>query len=178
MLLCAVPTITFYTYSCAISIPIAAVAHNKKKQRHPVYVVCVEEWEMLGGDVGGFPSGLAGMRSKLGVPFLYYMPYWCQSKNPYSNSTTYEMLTVEECGWECEYAFVKASQSKQFHVELFNKYKPLGMSNYEQDFMVTNFLKTNLYRTVLGEYQAWAQGLSDAAEATGVPVQFCMYECR
>lgn len=32
MLLCAVPTITFYTYSCALSIPIAAVAHNQKNE--------------------------------------------------------------------------------------------------------------------------------------------------
>ena len=34
----------------------------------------------------------------------------------------------------------------------FGSYKPLGMRNYEQDFMVTNFVKTNLYSTSLTEY--------------------------
>lgn len=35
-------------------------------------------------------------------------------------------------------------------------------------------LKTNLYRTNLSEYPAWAQGLNDAAQETEVPIQFCM----
>jgi hypothetical protein len=57
----------------------------------------------------------------------------------------WEFITTEDCGWDCEFTFVKGDQSKDFHVDLFTKYKPLGLSNYEQDFMVTNFLKTNLY---------------------------------
>ena len=77
-------------------------------------MVCVEEWEMLGGDVGGFPSGLAGMRSKLGVPFLYYMPYWCQGASQWANSS-WSFLTPDECGWDCLYSFVAARESAAFH---------------------------------------------------------------
>jgi hypothetical protein len=40
--------------------------------------------------------------------------------------------------------------------------------------MVTNFLKTNLYRTNLSEYVSWLTGLNAAAEETEVPIQFCM----
>ena len=102
------------------------------------------------------------------------MPYWCQSGNQFSNASQWEFLSVAECGWECDYTFIKGSQSKDFHVALFEQYKKVGLSNYEQDFMVTNFLKTNLYRTDLDAYEDWAVGLNEAAAATGVPVQFCM----
>lgn len=97
----------------------------------------------------------------------------CQSGNQFSNSS-WEFLRTDDCGWDCGYAFVKGAQSKQFHIELFERYKKLGMSNYEQDFMVTNFLKTTLYRQDLAAYEDWAVGLDQAAAVTGVPVQFCM----
>ena len=111
---------------------------------HAVYVWCVQEWEMVDY---AFPSGLEGMHSKLGVPFLYYMPYWCQSNHTTNTPSEkkWVFLDADDCGWECEYTFVRGAQSKAFHVELFNAYKgPKGMSNYEQDFMVTNFVRRRI----------------------------------
>ena len=136
---------------------------------HAVYVWCVADWSMI---PEAFPSGLEGLYKKLGVPFLYYMPYWCMDNH--THAPKWSFITTEDCGWECEYTFVRGEQSKDFHVELFTKYKPLGLSNYEQDFMVTNFLKTNLYRTNLTEYIQWAAGLNAAGEETQVPIQYCM----
>eukprot|EP00040_Diaphanoeca_grandis_P034999 m.218963 g.218963 ORF g.218963 m.218963 type:complete len:854 (+) comp33283_c0_seq1:365-2926(+) len=141
---------------------------------HAVYVWCVAEWDMV---ESSFPSGLAGMHTKLQVPFLYYMPYWCMNNHTTNTPSdqSWKYLTTENCGWDCEYTFVQSNQSKDFHVELFNTYKgQRGLSNYEQDFMVTNFLKTNLYRTNLTQYPEWAQGLNQAAKETEVPLQFCM----
>ena len=143
---------------------------------HPVYVWCVSEWSMVDY---AFPSGLEGMHAKLGLPFLYYMPYWCQDNHTThagSSEAKWGFLTQDECGWECEFTFVSGSQSEDFHVELFKEFKGAkGMSNYEQDFMVTNFLKTNLYRTNLTEYVDWARGLNAAAAQTQIPIQYCTH---
>ena len=137
---------------------------------HPVYVWCVADWSMLPDQ---FPSGLGGLYKKLDVPFLYYMPYWCMDNNT-ARTQEWTFLTQDDCGWECEFTFVRGQQSEAFHLALFNKFKPLGMSNYEQDFMVTNFVKTNLYSTNLTEYQDWAVGLNNAGRETEVAIQFCM----
>jgi hypothetical protein len=48
-----------------------------------------------------FPSGLSGMYKALGVPFLYYMPYWCMGTQ--TNDPKWKFLTVEDCGWGCGY---------------------------------------------------------------------------
>eukprot|EP01047_Picozoa_sp_COSAG01_P042685 COSAG01_NODE_3740_length_5746_cov_2.375421_6_plen_295_part_00 len=130
----------------------------------------VQDWSMIPEQ---FPSGLGGMYEKLGVPFLYYMPYWCMDNNT-ARTPEWEFITQEDCGWECKFTFVRGSQSEAFHLELFKKYKPLGMSNYEQDFMVTNFVKTNLYSTNLTEYPDWAMGLNQAGKQAQVAIQFCM----
>ena len=83
-----------------------------------------------------FPSGLSGLYDKLKVPFLYYMPYWCMDNNT-ARTDQWQFITPQDCGWECQFTFVRGNQSEAFHTELFTKYKPLGMSNYEQDFMVS-----------------------------------------
>ena len=141
---------------------------------HAVYVWCVSEWEMIPAQ---FPSGLHGMHQKLGVPFLYYMPYWCMDNHTThagGNEKQWNFLSQEDCGWPCKFTFIKGSQSHDFHSALFEHFKPLGLSNYEQDFMVTNFLKTKLYRTNLTEYALWASGLNEAAREASIPIQFCM----
>ena len=142
----------------------------------PVFVNCVDEWEML---PEAFPSGLEGVRAELdGAPFLYYMPYWCQNATQWQPTTVaselWDFLTHSECGWACEYALVDASQSLDFHAALFERYTQRGLAAFEQDFMVTSFLKTLLYRQRLDEYERWALGLGDAAERHSVPIQFCM----
>ena len=83
-----------------------------------------------------FPSGLSGLYDKLKVPFLYYMPYWCMDNNT-ARTDQWQFITPQDCGWEYQFTFVLGNQSEAFHTELFTKYKPLGMSNYEQDFMVS-----------------------------------------
>eukprot|EP01079_Euglenida_sp_SAG-EU17-18_P002275 gene2275-3135_t len=44
-------------------------------------------------------------------------------------------LTQDDCGWDCEFTFVRANESEGFHNKLFSRYKPLGLTGYEQDFM-------------------------------------------
>jgi hypothetical protein len=58
---------------------------------------------------------------QLGVPFLYYMPYWCMDNNT-ARTPKWEFLTQADCGWECEFTFVRGAQSEAFHTELFEKY--------------------------------------------------------
>ena len=149
----------------------------------PVYVWCVSNWSMVKDQ---FPSGLAGVRAKLSssakhnMSMLYYMPYWCQGADTQYNVScspwSGHFLTQAECGWDCEFTFIHASRSEAFHVALFEEYtnNGLGLTNYEQDFMVTNFLKSRLYRTDLDEYVGWASGLNAAAKKVGVALQFCM----
>ena len=110
---------------------------------HAVYVYCVQDWVMIPEQ---FPSGLvrptslscaflkaskctpnnvldgaqAGMYKKLDVPFLYYMPYWCMDNNT-ARTAQWEFLTQEDCGWACEYTFVRGAQSEAFHTQLFEK---------------------------------------------------------
>lgn len=62
------------------------------------------------------------MHSQLGVPFLYYMPYWCMDNHTTNtpSGSKWSFLTPADCGWECEYTFVRAEQSEAFHLELFN----------------------------------------------------------
>ena len=71
------------------------------------------------------------------------MPYWCMDNNT-ARADQWQFVTQEDCGWECQFTFVRGNQSEAFHTELFTKYKPLGMSNYEQDFMVTNFVRRTI----------------------------------
>ena len=138
-----------------------------------VYVDCVDAWTML---PAAFPSGgLADMRRRLGVPFLLYMPYVCRNASGFANWT---FLTPDDCGWDCEGTLVDARESEAFHGALFENYgeatSDRGLVAYEQDFMVTNFLKTRKYRQVLGEYERWFAGMAAAAADREIPLQLCM----
>merc|ERR1712091_683253 len=115
------------------------------------------------------------MRRRLGVPFLLYMPYVCRNASGFGNWT---FLTPDDCGWDCEGTLVDARESEAFHGALFEKYGEVtsdrGLVAYEQDFMVTNFLKTRKYRQVLGEYERWFAGMAAAAADREIPLQLCM----
>jgi hypothetical protein len=65
---------------------------------HAVYVWCVSEWEMV---PYAFPSGLAGMYEKLGVPFLYYMPYWCMDNHTHEKQYGARYFDTNNCTRGC-----------------------------------------------------------------------------
>lgn len=136
---------------------------------------CVETWGVDGGLGKQYPLDMGSLQRAIGIPLQLYAPYFCPT-SPYFDGSNWTAVSSNSSLPGCtDYNFkdVEPSQSRAFYDWFFAKGVDVGMSSFEPDFMNQNFNCVPEFVQSTTAISMWQNGMSQAAEARGVSVQWC-----
>ncbi len=115
-------------------------------------------------DPSVFPSGMAYIQSKIGLPTIMHNRQW-STKSDYIKNEPFEWYTDK-------YAVPKDPDA--FFAWFFKQQQGWGLSMYEQDWMCTEYDGVNVLRENITMGDLWLKGMADGAAGSGRTVQYCM----
>ena len=136
---------------------------------------CVERWTPR---LDFFPQGLNATLKAIDTPGLtLYLPFFC-ADNVYRFHPGVRFVHSETVGdgtWNYTHFSNPAPESA---ATVFGAVMDAGLAQgmrfFEIDYLVDSFMHTHAFRQTPGAFETFLSGLSAAAVARGVPVQFCM----
>eukprot|EP00392_Amoebophrya_sp_AT5.2_P014603 g14764.t1 len=144
-------------------------------------VKCVESWDFP-AEVGRRGANFSDIGKKFpGTKLMLYGPFFCPNQTVVDDSKAVTwvrsglmpVLTPRGTDGSARHVYRELFQkAKAAFGEVQNETKIF--TNFEIDFMNELFLKSAEFRTTLGLYDSWLQGLDEAARDNDIFVQYCM----
>ena len=114
-----------------------------------------------------FPSGMAAIQQKLGVPIVMHNRQW-SPKSDYIRDAALPFTWLSGPDWTIP------SDPTGFFEWFFTQQEGWGLSMYEQDWMCKEYDGTRALQTNISLADDWLRGMAAGAAKSGRTVQYCM----
>jgi len=112
-----------------------------------------------------FPSGMAAIQEKLGVPIVMHNRQW-SPKSDYIHNLSFPWYSSEKASVPVD--------PPAFFDWFFKQQEGWGLGMYEQDWMCTEYDEVSAIQTNITMGDLWLYGMAEGAARSGRTVQYCM----